>query len=333
MGLRTLFRRGPVLPGIIGGTLVVSMFFTGVLLHSIAHAALSCSLTTTCDAPNVIVLKLSSSTNAHAELPSQSNYAQFVCCSATTLGTSCSATTTATFLKLSSTTNAHVEQNTQSNYANNACLSISTGTVSVAYQSSNCSGFDTTVASMEATTNSHVGGPSAYTTKICASTNIPQSLTFTISDNTIGFGTLVPSTAHFATGDTVGTTTETEAHTIAVTTNAASGYAMTVGGATLTSGSFTIDAIGGTNTVSSPGTEQFGLRMSASGGSGTVSAPYAASGFAYAATATTTSQVASASVGDDVQTTYSTRYIANIASNTETASYSSFLTYAVTANF
>ncbi len=168
--------------------------------------------------------------------------------------------------------------------------------------------------------------------QVSVSATVSQSLTFSISDNTIGFGTLSSSAAKYATGDASGSSSETEAHTIVAGTNASSGYTLTVKGATLTSGSNTIDAIGETNTASSAGTEQFGIRLTASGGSGSVTAPYAASGFAYAADTNTTSQIASAS-GASSNTTYSVRYLANIASQTEAGDYSATLTYSGTANF
>lgn len=170
--------------------------------------------------------------------------------------------------------------------------------------------------------------------QVAVSATVGQSLTFTISDNTIGFGSLSAAASIYATGDTNGTTTEAEAHNIIVATNAASGYNVTVKGATLTHASGpTITAIGGSNTAPSTGNEQFGLRASASGfGSGTVTAPYAASGFAYAANATTTSQIASASAATD-SNTYSLRYLANIGATTDAGAYTAALTYTGTANF
>lgn len=160
-----------------------------------------------------------------------------------------------------------------------------------------------------------------------------NSLSFSISDNTVGFGTLTTANARYATGDTNGSTSETEAHTLTVNASSAGGYVVTVLGATLTSGTFSINAIGGTNTASSAGTEQFGIRLNASGGTGTVSSPYAASGFAYAGSATTASQIASATTGDGVTTTYSVRYLTNIAPATEPGSYQANLTYVVTATY
>lgn len=167
--------------------------------------------------------------------------------------------------------------------------------------------------------------------QVAVTATVSESLTFTISDNTIGFGALSTSAARYATGDATGTGSETEAHNLVVGTNASNGYTMAVNGATLTNGSFTISAIGSSNTASSTGNEQFGLRMTASGGSGAVTAPYAASGFALD-TAAFPDEVASAS-GASSNTTYSVRYLANIASSTESGSYSSTLTYTATANF
>jgi hypothetical protein len=162
---------------------------------------------------------------------------------------------------------------------------------------------------------------------------INASITFSISDATIGFGALSATGTRYATGDAVGSGTETEAHTITVNTTAPSGYSLTVRGGSLGKTGYTIAPIGGTNTAPSIGSEQFGLRLVASGGSGTVSSPYAASGFAYGANATTTSQVASASSGDGVDTTYSARYMCNISPTTPAGSYATDLTYVVTGNF
>jgi hypothetical protein len=160
---------------------------------------------------------------------------------------------------------------------------------------------------------------------------VPQSLTFSISDTSISFGSLTAVAARYASGTASGDTSEVEAHNVIVGTNAANGYTMTVGGSTLTSGANTITAIGAANTASSVGTEQFGLRMTASGGSGTVSAPYAASGFAFDSGAFPDT-IATAS-GASANTTYSARYIANITASTEAGSYTGSVTYVATANF
>lgn len=165
--------------------------------------------------------------------------------------------------------------------------------------------------------------------QVAVTADVAQSLTFSISDNTIEFGTLSASAATFA-DDAGGNATEVEAHNLIVGTNAANGYTMTVNGTTLTSGSFTI-ATTSANTTSSVGSEQFGLRMTASGGTGAVSVPYAASGFAFDSLNFPDEVVAA--TGASANTTYSVRYIANIAANTEAGAYSATLTYVATANF
>jgi hypothetical protein len=71
--------------------------------------------------------------------------------------------------------------------------------------------------------------------------------------------------------------------------------------------------------------------MTASGGSGAVTAPYAAAGFAFDSGAFP-DQIASASAAS-ANTTYSVRYLANIAALTEAGEYSATLNYVATANF
>ena len=166
--------------------------------------------------------------------------------------------------------------------------------------------------------------------QVAVTATVDQSITFSISDNTIGFGTLSASAACFAQGVAGCSASEIEAHNIVIGTNAGSGYSMTINGTTLTNGSFTI-ATTSANTASTIGSEQFGLRMNASGGLGTVSAPYTAAGYAFDSL-NFPDQVAAAT-GASANTTYSVRYIANIASNTEAGAYTSTLTYVATANF
>jgi hypothetical protein len=161
---------------------------------------------------------------------------------------------------------------------------------------------------------------------------VPQSITFSISANSASFGNLSASDDRFATA-AGGNSSETSAHTLTAGTNASTGYVLTVEGDTLTSGGNTITAIGGTAASSTLGSEQFGMRVTASGGSGAVSAPYNQStSYAYAASAGTTDEVASAT-GSTANTTYTVYYVANIASNTEAGSYTAALTYVATANY
>ena len=166
---------------------------------------------------------------------------------------------------------------------------------------------------------------------VVVTADVAQTLTFTVSDNTIGFGPLSSGAARFANGAGSGDATEVEAHNLTASTNAGGGYVISITGTTLTFGAHIITAIGSSNTPSSPGTEQFGVRANATAGTGVVSAPYAAAGFALD-TSGFPDEFASAP-GATVTTTFSVRYVANIATMTEAGSYTANLTYTATGRF
>jgi hypothetical protein len=167
---------------------------------------------------------------------------------------------------------------------------------------------------------------------------INQSLTFTISTTTIYFGTLGAGSAKYASSSNIsGDTQETIAHTLAVGTNAPSGFTLSVRGQTLTSqqnSSNTITPVGAIAASSTPGTEQFGVRVTESGGVGTaVSSPFdLATSYGYNATATTSATLATGS-GSTPTSTFSLRYVVNIAAVTEAGTYAANLVYVATANF
>lgn len=167
---------------------------------------------------------------------------------------------------------------------------------------------------------------------------VNQSISFVISTSTIYFGTLTNVNAKFASStNTAGDILENVAHTLAVSTNAPSGYTISVRGQTLTSqqnASNTITAMGATAASSTASSEQFGLRATVSGGTGaTVDATYsAATSYGYDATATTSAVLATGS-GATNTSTYSLRYVANIAPFTEAGTYVANLVYVTTANF
>lgn len=167
---------------------------------------------------------------------------------------------------------------------------------------------------------------------------VPQSFTFSISTNVINFGALSAINAKYASSTNIdGDTADTVAHTLTISSNASAGYTITLLGKTLTSqqnSPDTITAIGSSPAASSPGTEQFGIYATASGGvGGTVATPYATpSSFGFESTATTSSIVASGSSSSG-STIYSLHYIANVSSLTEAGTYSSSLVYVGTSNF
>ncbi len=319
-----------------------SVIFCGLwFVSNVEAGSLSCSVTTSAACTATVIYRMSDTTNAHAELANQSNvnYDNNVVCCTNVIGLSNTcAGTNAIALKLSSTTNAHAEQNSQSNYSgDNACISVPTGgSVSIGYQASNCTGYDTTLGSMESVTNSHIGDSSAYTTKICGTASgVPQTLVFSISDNTIGFGSLTAVQARYATGDALGSSADSaDAHTISIATNASSGYSMTISGSTLTCsscGGATITAIGGTALASSVGTEQFGARLAVNSGTGSVISPYNGANWALDTGAFPDS--ITTGLGDSITTIFGARYIANTNAVTDVGSYSAVITYTVTATF
>ena len=167
----------------------------------------------------------------------------------------------------------------------------------------------------------------------------PPTLTFSVSDNDIFFGTLSSSASQWADNTADGSTTAAVAHTLTASTNATNGYTITVKGATLTSTSTPGDTITamGTEATLTTGQEEFGLRITSSGGNGTVNTDYdntPANSYFYGATASTTDVIATDADGDDISTTYSLYYATDIATTTEAhTDYQATLTYVATGNF
>ncbi len=159
-----------------------------------------------------------------------------------------------------------------------------------------------------------------------------NTISLSISDTSVGFGSCQAGSARYATGDTLGASSDsTDAHTVSVTTNARNGYTLSVQGATLTSGGNTISAIGGSPAASNPGSEQFGLRAIKNSGTGTIQSPYNSANWGYNGVSAA-STIASHTAGV-ASTVYGIRYICNINALTEAGNYSSNLTYVLTGQF
>src|SRR3989344_7321121 len=168
---------------------ILPVLFFGVFFARLVNAGtLSCSVTTAAACTGTVIWRMSGATNAHAELPSQSTAAyanNVVCCSGVTgLSNLCSGTF-ATALKLSGVTNAHIQQT--GSYSQSVCISVpGGGSVSVGYQATDCATYDTTLGSMKATTNSHVGNTTAYSEyKICG-TAVGASAVYSVSITSSG---------------------------------------------------------------------------------------------------------------------------------------------------
>ncbi len=178
--------------------------------------------------------------------------------------------------------------------------------------------------------------PILTNSQVAISATVDESLSFSISNNSIGFGSLTTSNSRFATSDAVGANTEpTDAHTISAAANSTSGYTIAISGSTLTSGVNSITPISGASAQAlSPGSEQFGIRANVASGSGTVSAPFNGSAGNYGfGTSPLSSQPFATTGGASASTVYNVNYAANIAPLTEAGSYTTTLTYVATANF
>jgi hypothetical protein len=172
--------------------------------------------------------------------------------------------------------------------------------------------------------------------QVVITASVTPTLNFAISTNSSGFGTLSLSATQYATSGGSGSSSEpANAHTLTAGTNGTSGYTITLSGATLTSGANTIAAIPGSIAASlTPGSPQFGIRTTASGGIGAVAAPYNGSvgNYGFGTSPLSSAPFASASSAT-ANTTYNVNYAANISSSTPAGSYATTLTYVATANF
>lgn len=173
--------------------------------------------------------------------------------------------------------------------------------------------------------------------QVSVSATVTQSISFAISDNTIGFGNLTSANARFATGDASGSDSDSSAaHNLQVGTNASTGYTVTYNGATLTSGGNTINVASISNDENgTAGTEQFALAVDTDGDANI------ATGYDHNVTAgnrdwtfvaSTTSAIASETVPTATET-LGVYYLANVSALTEAGSYTTAITYNATANF
>jgi hypothetical protein len=163
---------------------------------------------------------------------------------------------------------------------------------------------------------------------------IQPTITFSISDSAVQFGTLSTVVARYAT-TSGGSSSNSVAHTMSASSNAPTGYTISYIGPTLTSAGNTIAPATITNSgTGTAGTAQFALSLSSSGSASITSAYDQANGGGpnWKYVANTASTVASTS-GLTASETFSNRYITNIAPSTPAGNYSTAVTYVVTGNF
>ena len=327
-------------------SLVLTIFFFGALyLTPVAKAALSCSITTAGACTGTVLLRMSASSNAHAELPSQSTagYANnTVCCTGASLTTSCSGSY-ATVVRLASVTNSHVQQNNTGTYANSACIASVSGVPIIAYQQSSCVGYDTTLASLSASTNAQVGGGADYTTKVCGSFTA-TSLTFITDSSSQAFPAHTPGVLVATSSILTVNTNNTAGFIITVSRSDSVGTLALVAdssvyvpdktswsapGATTTAG-------GATASTTEPSTLQFRIRAA-----GTDVPNYASSwwgandtlaGALFAGLPATTQTISNRSTAAVASTTTYVVYNLNVPATQKTGSYSGAIIYTATGN-
>ncbi|MDB5161783.1 MAG: exported protein of unknown function [Candidatus Saccharibacteria bacterium] len=164
---------------------------------------------------------------------------------------------------------------------------------------------------------------------ITVTATVDETLAFSVTTATVALGSL--STSSTASG----------VSTMSASTNAATGYGISVNGTTLTSGANTIAALA-SGTAATTNTPQFGINLvantvpsvgSAVSGAGSGVASVANGyGTANSFKFVTGDVVASATVPTN-SNTFTTSYIANINALQKPGAYSTTLTYIATANF
>ncbi|MBN1940961.1 MAG: hypothetical protein JW772_02150 [Candidatus Diapherotrites archaeon] len=157
--------------------LIIVLFIPGFV------SALTCSLKAACGAGETDIMHLSAATNAHAEIATQSNYGQKVCCSHTTpIGTSC-AGNHVEIVNLSAATNAHAEDAALANYATKVCISGVSGGVALRNAAA-CNAGEVCVVSLSSTTNAHLAdctAGNAYPNKACVNVSAPSLQNITVT--------------------------------------------------------------------------------------------------------------------------------------------------------
>lgn len=175
----------------------------------------------------------------------------------------------------------------------------------------------------------------AFSTVIATSNEVTQtvqeSVSFSISTNSVSFGTLTPVGPRYATS-TGGSGTLASAHSLSASSNSSSGYTIYYQGTTLAFGANTISpaTISGSSTGTA-GTNQFALALLAAG-SASVPTSYDKSSSNWSFAQNTLSAIATTS-GPTAVATLNAYYLANAGTGAQAGNYSTVLTYEMTANY
>lgn len=288
------------------------------------YAGLTCSVTSD-SCSDTTVFKMQALDNSHAEMPNQTIYNYYVCCSGVGgLSNSCTGNYDIA-LKLSSLTNAHVGKKDVSSYSNNACLSVTDGSVDCDY-ASDCSTLGigyVCLASISGDDNAHLGDCDAYSTKVCC--DATPYLSFTISASSTDFGTL----------DSGSVNTSSPNITLTTSTNAVDGYTITVQdeGDGSDPGLYSTEAaklIASATATLVIGTEGYGIQGSSS--TATIDSVYDKAGNEVGGLQRTPQRLAY-NTGSASSETVTVTHKAAISAATEAGPYKDTITYICTATF
>jgi hypothetical protein len=203
----------------------------------------------------------------------------------------------------------------------------------------------TTYSSADATTGAIDAGivASSIANQIVISAVVPESLTFCVYNTNGTCGD--PSTTTIDLGNLSTGATSSGTSKFDASTNANSGYIVTVNGATLTSGSNTIPAYSALTASPATGTSGFGMNLMANtapavtgsanvttGTAPSIGAPTANYGMSNSFKFTSLDTIASAT-GPTNTNTFTASYIANLGGAQAAGTYTTTLTYICTATF
>lgn len=164
---------------------------------------------------------------------------------------------------------------------------------------------------------------------------VPQTISFSISDNTIGFSNVTSASPRFATGDTTGSASDISAHNLQISTNAPSGYSVSYSGTALTGPETITEAVITNDEDGTQNLKQFALSFSTDGGA-TITGSYdhntTPANRDWKFTTGTSDIIATQSSPTALQT-LNAYYLANITANTSAGAYGGVITYIATANF
>jgi hypothetical protein len=188
--------------------------------------------------------------------------------------------------------------------------------------------YDNTIASSPAYPGTDYGAVALDTAnQVQVQGYMPESLVFCVGTSGTDCSNIVGSAVNLGTFSPTATSTGTSV--MSASTNASSGYVITINGPTMTSGANTIPGLA-SQTASTTGTSQFGLNLGVSGGgTGSVNGNYS-NGTLYRFN--TGDTVGSVGVPTNANL-FTSNYIVNVGGSQAAGLYTATLTYICTATF